>query len=218
MGNSDSRLNQSYTFPRPNGETYRGPEWTDEALKAELAFLQRERIASLNAANDRTEKSVEWCEHKMMLILAELERRKKLYRKYRKDPMAPRWSNAGTKQRESLIDVAMDLKQEWPIERFLTDLMHIDLKPAGRDTWKCRCFTGAHRDNNPSMVVYGIDNHCHCFTCEFHGDIFDITRLHFGLTSFPEAVRKLADATPSHRGAPASRLPTQSTFRSASSA
>lgn len=185
------------TFPRPGTETYRAPQWTTETLKAELEYLQRERLASIEADNDRTPGSIAWCEHKLELILSELERRKRLYRRHRGDPMAPRWSDGGTRDRDDLIGLAKDLKHAWPIDRFLTELMQVRLIPAGRGRWRCRCFTGAHRDDSPSMMVYGSDGHVHCHACGYHGDLYDVTRLYFGLTSFADAVRKVADASTS---------------------
>lgn len=39
--------------------------------------------------------------------------------------------------------------------------------------WKTRCIF--HDDNNPSMVLYP-DDTFHCFSCEAHGDSFDLER------------------------------------------
>ena len=37
---------------------------------------------------------------------------------------------------------------------------------------KARCVGPDHEDVNPSMHLY--DDHVHCFTCGFHGDVVDV--------------------------------------------
>ena len=127
-------------------------------------------------------------------MLAELARRKALARRFKDDPLGPRWSTAGGRERTDLVEFAQELKARWPIDRFLTELMMVELRPSGRNRWVCRCISPAHQDSEPSMTVYG-DGHVYCFGCHYYGDVIDLTALHFGLTSFPDAVRKLAEAT-----------------------
>jgi len=181
-------------FPRPTTETF--AEWSDDELKDRVAYYQRERARSIEAANERTPGTVAFCDYKMDLMLDELAQRKALAHRFRDDPRGPRWSTAGGRRRNDLVAFAQELKAIWPIDRFLTELLLVQLHPAGRNRWRCRCITGLHEDHRPSMVVYGEDNHAHCFTCGYHaGDVLDLTMLHFGLESFSGAVRKLADAT-----------------------
>lgn len=37
---------------------------------------------------------------------------------------------------------------------------------------KARCVAPGHHDANPSMHLY--DDHVHCFSCGFHGDVVDV--------------------------------------------
>src|SRR5215218_1117076 len=37
---------------------------------------------------------------------------------------------------------------------------------------KARCVNPDHTDNNPSMHIY--DDHVHCYSCGFHGDVTDV--------------------------------------------
>jgi DNA primase len=74
------------------------------------------------------------------------------------------------------------------------------LEPSGRGRWRTLCLAPDHHDEHPSMVVYGDDNHVHCFTCGFHGDVIDLTKLYFNTDSFRDAVQRLADATSSMAG------------------
>lgn len=192
---SDSPDNDIRIFVSPVPEDYRGPEWPDEVLKDWIAFYQRERVAALDSDTDRTAGSVAFCEYRMDAMLTELERRERLARRFRHDPRGPGWSTAGTERREALVELAQDLKRAWPIDTFLRNLMLVDLIPAGRNRWKCRCFTGTHKDTNPSMTVYGDDGHVFCFSCRYHGDIISITQTYFGVASFSEAVGYLVAAT-----------------------
>ncbi len=192
---SDSPDKDIRIFVSPVAEDYRGPEWPDEVLKDWIAYYQRERAAALDASTDRTAGTVAFCEHRMDVMLTELERRKRLAERFRHDPRGPSWSTAGAERRTALVELAQDLKREWSIDRFLRDLMLVELIPAGRNRWTCRCFTGTHKDTTPSMTVYGDDGHVHCFGCRFSGDVIDITKLYFGVESFTEAVRRLAVAT-----------------------
>ena len=182
-------------FPKPTPESFRGPEWTDAKLMAWVQYYQRERAASIEAANDRTDGSVVYADHRMDAMIAELARRKALAKRFRDDPRGPRWSIAGGRERTNLVDFAQELKARWPIDRFMTELMYMELRPSGRNRWICRCVSPGHRDSEPSMTVYGDDNHVFCHGCRFHGDVIDLTTMYFGLESFPDAVRKLAEVT-----------------------
>jgi hypothetical protein len=182
-------------FTTPVPDDYRSPDWPDEELRRWVAYLKDERAASLDANNDRTAGTVAFCEHRMDAMLAELERRERLARQFRHDPRGPRWSTAGADRRAGLVELAQDLKRVWSIDRFLIQMMCVELTPAGRNRWKCRCFTGVHTDTDPSMAVYGDDGHVYCFACQYRGDILDITKLYFNVTSFSEAVRYLVAAT-----------------------
>jgi len=187
-------------YPKPDAETFRGPEWDDANLMGWVTFYQRTRAESIEAANDRTDGTDgtdgtdDYCTYRMDAMLAELARRKALARRFKDDPLGPRWSTAGGRERGDLVDFAQDLKARWPIDRFMTELMMVQLRPSGRNRWTCRCVSPAHQDSEPSMTVYG-DGHVYCFGCHYYGDVIDLTALHFGLTSFPDAVRKLAEAT-----------------------
>jgi len=181
-------------FPRPDAETYRGAEWPDEELKRWIQYYERERAASIEAANDRTAGTTAYCDFKLDAMLDELVRRKNLARKFTRDPRGPRWSTAGERDRSDLIAFALELKGQMPIDQFLTELMGAILRPSGQDRWTCRCVSGIHKDSNPSMSVYGSDNHVHCYGCGYTGDIFDLAMLTTGNPSFREAVRFVADA------------------------
>jgi len=182
-------------FSTPVPDDYRGPDWPDDTLRDWLSFYVTERAASLEAGTDRTGATVAFCDARIDAMLAELARRQRLAQKFQDDPRGPTYEDTGANRRAGLIDLARDLKRIWSIDRFITQMMRVDLIRTGPNRWKCRCFLGVHDDTNPSMVVYGDDDHVHCYSCQYHGDVLDITKTYFGLTSFVEAVRRLAAAT-----------------------
>lgn len=54
------------------------------------------------------------------------------------------------------------LKEQVPLDRIIQ----------ANGSGKVRCVAPNHRDANPSMYLY--DDHTHCFTCGFHGDVTDV--------------------------------------------
>lgn len=180
-------------FPSPNRAAYR--TWSDENLETEYRLAVDLLATLMVEGHDLDSDSVEILSLKRNELKAEVDRRKKLAKHFKNSLNGPKWTPGSPSRRTDLIEFAQDLKALWPIDRFLTELMMVELRPTSRNRWQCRCFTGVHADRAPSMTVYGNDGRVFCHACRYHGDIFDITRLHFGLNSFAEAVRKIADAS-----------------------
>lgn len=57
---------------------------------------------------------------------------------------------------------------------------------------KSKCVAPEHEDNHPSMHVY--DDHVHCFSCGFHGDVVNIWSAQHGFDRQIEAAAELAQA------------------------
>jgi DNA primase len=55
---------------------------------------------------------------------------------------------------------------------------------------KAHCVAPGHQDNNPSMHVY--EDHVHCYSCGFHGDVTDVWAAMRGLDRPVEAALDLA--------------------------
>lgn len=55
---------------------------------------------------------------------------------------------------------------------------------------KAHCVAPGHQDNNPSMHVY--EDHVHCYSCGFHGDVTDVWAKLRGFDRPIEAARDLA--------------------------
>jgi DNA primase len=63
----------------------------------------------------------------------------------------------------------------------LREQITLDRIVSANGSGKAHCVAPGHQDNGPSMHVY--DDHVHCFSCGFHGDVTDVwTAMHgFGL-------------------------------------
>ena len=89
---------------------------------------------------------------------------------------------------------ANDLKAIWPIDRYMSVVIGVELVRSGSRP-KCRCPLNTHVDKTPSFVLFTDSNRYKCFGCGEAGDIFTITGLFFGITSFADQVRKVAEVT-----------------------
>lgn len=185
--------NKVIQFPPPNRNAFR--VFDDETLETETRRAIDLLAELLMEGHNTDSEVIEFASLKRNELIAERDRRKRMARHFKNSLSGPKWQPGSPAKRTDLIEFAQELKSIWPIDRFLTEMMMVELKPTSRNRWQCRCFTGLHQDRFPSMTVYGDDGHVFCHACRYHGDIFDITRLHFGLTSFSEAVRRVADAT-----------------------
>lgn len=121
--------------------------------------------------------------------IGEMERRVKAARRLHGDPLAPRLPRGNS----ALIELAAQLKAEWPIDRFCEVLLGLNLDRKGRNP-KARCPLGIHRDTNPSFTLYVDDGRYHCFGCGEHGDLWDLTQI-IQRVGFAEAVDMVAEAT-----------------------
>jgi hypothetical protein len=147
--------------------------------------LQRLRALEGSQSGDAS-----YLEHRQDLVLGELERRRVLIERHRDDPRAPRWP--ARKQYTALVDLARELKQTYPLNRFIDDhILTTHLQRTG-DRWRGNCPIPDHGDSSPSFTVYA-DDHWHCFGCGRHGDVFTLISLVYGFERFTDQVRYLAD-------------------------
>lgn len=139
--------------------------------------------------------SLELVETDLADALTELERRRRAIDKSKGNPFAPT-----TGRRDgTLIQRASDLKAVWPIDRFCSELLGMTLEGRG-DRMRGQCPLPAHDDSNPSFVVYLGQDRAWCYGCQRGGDVIDLTRHYFGLSSFREAITKLEHETRAYHG------------------
>jgi len=192
----------SYTTSPPYGD-FSGPEFETDDLLAHFDFYSRERARLLLLpSTDVTEPSIAFAEWRQDEILAELEWRKHIAKATKHDSRGPKSPRRSQRQKD-LLELARELKDHWPIDRFLTQLLSCQLKPAGRNRMKTLCCLPGHREHTPSMVVYLDQGRAWCYGCNRGGDIFDLTAHFFALSSFRDQVEKLAEETISWTGAAA---------------
>ena len=70
--------------------------------------------------------------------------------------------------------------------------MGADVSAGKRNNFSCLL----HEDKKPSMHFYEHSNTCHCFSCGFHGDIFDLVGELEKLSDFPSKYRKVKEYFP----------------------
>ncbi|MGC4107022.1 MAG: CHC2 zinc finger domain-containing protein [Thermomicrobiales bacterium] len=167
--------------------------WSTAALRDDLEHYLDLRAAVL-ADGDASPESIAWLDERWRSlyapILAEIERRDQNADALSGDPLAP----APSHRNNDLMALAADLKAAWPIEQFCADLLAMRLEGRGARL-KGRCPLPGHNDDDPSFTVYVSDNRTWCFGCWRGGDVIDLTRHYFGLSTFREAVEKLQDET-----------------------
>lgn len=135
---------------------------------------------------------------RLEIVAEEQERRVKARELNAKDPLAPQWTESKQLAFDHHKQLIEYLRDRWPIERFVTELMAVTLSDAGTSK-RGRCPFPDHGPTSKSGLsfhVYPHDNHWHCFGCGRHGDVFDMVGLYFGIDSFRAQIDKLAEATP----------------------
>lgn len=93
------------------------------------------------------------------------------------------------------MEQARTLKRIWPIDKYMTVVVGVDLKPAGRQRFRGRC--PFHSDTNLSLTISLEYDTFRCWSCGASGDIFQATGMHFGIDAFPDQVKKVAEITSS---------------------
>lgn len=185
--------------PLPRYREGRFDNRTNGDLAEEIVYLTEsiEILKTLRLEFRESRPNAEYIELRLRDLLAIVEHRKRLLRRYRDDPLAPSWPQGTGK----LGRLAVDLKQLWPLPRFCRDMLLIDLQGSG-DRLRARCPIPSHDDTNPSFVVFVSSDRWHCFgACNTGGDVFDLIRSMYGHEDFRSQVRMLADATGHAMGA-----------------
>lgn len=163
-----------------------------------VADLRAEIEAAQWLALELAGESRDVAEIQLECLIAELERRKRLWALKASDPLRPAWPRRDT-DRKARIEA---VKAAWPIERFCTELLAMRLQPCGRNQWKGQCPLPGHDDRSPSFVVYGESESAWCFGCQRGGDILKLTGYVFGLDRFSDCLERLeAESGTGNRGA-----------------
>lgn len=120
-------------------------------------------------------------------LVAELERRRRLYAVRAADPLRPAWPRRDTDLKARVETV----KAAWPIERFCVDVLGIPLKQYGRDSFVGSCPLPGHDDRSPSFHVTPSKGLAFCFSCNRGGDVIKLTGYVLGLERFYDRLEHL---------------------------
>ncbi len=132
----------------------------------------------------------EYCELQIDEIRAELTRRRKLLaRASSGDPYAPTWPTKEERD-QRLRERIEAVKERWPIDQFVEQVMFAELKPVGRGEFICNCPFPDHQDDSPSFRVYP-NGSAWCFGCRRGGDIIRLAELYFRTTRFVDTLETL---------------------------
>lgn len=148
-----------------------------------LAELESDRWLALELADHGP--SRQYCEHMIDRTIQELERRQRLLARRPDDPLAPRWPDRDTDLRDRIQAV----KDAWPIERFVREVLLCEARPVGNKLL-AHCPLPGHDDSTPSFNVFA-DGHAHCFGCGRGGDVIALTGYFFGFQRFYESLEML---------------------------
>lgn len=185
-------MSQSYTKSPPNTTGYPFNHDRDAFISALESIPTVDLIAEVEAwqwlalSTAGSDSSREYCELQLEAILTVLERRQRLLKDRKDDPLRPAWPS-GVDALRRRIDA---VKVAWPIERFCRELLLLDLVPAGNGRWKSRCPLPGHQDRTPSFVIYP-DDHGWCFGCSRGGDVLKLAQYVLNTDRFTEALRLL---------------------------
>ena len=120
-------------------------------------------------------------------LVAELERRKRVWERSTGDLLRPRWPN----WEHDLHSRVAAVKTVFPIDQFCSDLLGASLQPSGLGRWKARCPLPGHDDRSPSFTVYQQSDSAWCFGCNRGGDIIQLTGYAFGMVRFFDCLERL---------------------------
>lgn len=120
-----------------------------------------------------------------------LHRRRKLWEARAGSAIRPAWPP----QDGNLRPRVEAIKAAWPIDRFCSELLGMDLHHSGRDRLKGRCPLPGHDDRTPSFTVYLATDSAWCHGCNRGGDQISLTGFMFGLERFYERLEHLERLT-----------------------
>lgn len=155
-----------------------------------LEAWQYTRLADIDHQGTR-----EYCELKIDEIRAELTwRRKLLARAQENDAYAPKWPSK--QDRDARFQQRIEaVKYQWPVDRFVSEVMFADLKSVGGGKSICCCPFPDHDDSSPSFHLYP-NNSAYCFGCNRGGDIFALAQIYFQTNKFMETLETIEALSP----------------------
>lgn len=170
--------------------------------QARPALIATDRLALSALTMDQLADEIElthllWCSlrgkgkqiahERLHALRSEHSRRQRAYQSARAKPMQmiPRQT------RRDLSDRIQALKDDWPIEVFVSRLLGVELRQHGRDSLFGCCPLPGHPDKSASFHVTPSKGLAYCHGCHRGGDIIKLTQLALGAGHVVEAVERL---------------------------
>lgn len=152
-----------------------------------IAELESWRWLALRVA-DLQDGSRAYVEYQIAGMVREIEWRQRMSARRERDAVTPAWPTRD--RRQELRDRTHAVKDRWPIEIFVSQVLHAQLNPVARGEFVTHCPLPGHDDSTPSFRVYP-DGHAHCFGCGRGGDVIALAGIFFGIERFTEKLELL---------------------------
>ncbi|MGB3329171.1 MAG: CHC2 zinc finger domain-containing protein [Thermomicrobiales bacterium] len=123
----------------------------------------------------------------LQALRSEHARRQRAYQSARAKPL----QMIHRQTRRDLSDRIQALKDDWPIEVYVTRLLAVDLRQHGRDSLFGRCPLPGHADKTGSFHITPSKGLAYCHGCHRGGDVIKLTQLVFGDGHVLAAVERL---------------------------
>lgn len=176
------------------------PQLTAKDYQAAVATANRRAYGALTS--DQLTDEIElthllWCSlrgkgkqiahEQLQALRSEHARRQRAYQSARAKPMQmiPRQT------RRDLTERIRALKDDWPIEVFVSHLLGVELRQHGRDSLFGCCPLPGHPDKSASLHITPSKGLAYCHGCHRGGDIIKLTQLALGAGHVVEAVERL---------------------------
>lgn len=169
-----------------NAKDDRLRHWTLDELLNALEVHQWMMIGE----EGQTTSAQRWFRWHIHAIINELTYREERLKRWPDHPQGPRWYQ-GSRSRNA--DRVQRVKQAWPIDRFLQQILGCELIPRGRDKWVTKCPLPLHDDSTPSFSVDGVKQLGYCFGCNRGGDVIEIAKFALNESNFLTVLTKLEE-------------------------
>ncbi len=154
-----------------------------------IAELEADRwyAAELRQRNDDlARQTLAVLDYQIEFEIEEVEKRNRL--SATGDPMCPAWPRSD----ETRFARVQAVKVAWPVDKFVSEVLCGDLRPAGKDMFRCLC--PFHAERTPSFTVWVDEGRAWCFgQCGNGGDVIKLAGMFFGLERFYDRLEKLED-------------------------
>jgi hypothetical protein len=154
---------------------------------AGVALVEALQYEALEHA-DAEDGTYTYIAHQLPAMVEELERKHRLLKAHREDPLCPRWPRFDRERFRARIDA---VKVAWSCERVSRELLLMEPKPAGKDELKAKCPLPGCPSQNPHFYINVKKDCWHCWSCDRGGDVFKLVQYALNVARFLDALTAL---------------------------